>query len=740
VTKASFISVLTLALGVMLVASPAQQLQAQGQSEAQGPPETVLAMRHDKSKPLKDTPPTPAVSTRADFTVKKAPPAPRGGQADQADQVVQQFQTSALAAVPGIGFDGVGEGNPQFSFDVRYAPPDTTGEAGLTQYVQWVNTSFAVFDKATGTRLYGPAGGNTLWAGFGGDCEARNDGDPIVQYDQLADRWVMTQFSLRSGNYLQCVAISETSDALGAWHRYAFPYTEFPDYPKLSVWPDAYYITFNMFGVGGSGFTGGRVCAYDRAKMLNGLPATQICYQSTAYPSPLPSDLEGKVLPPAGSPNYVLSLVSSNTLRLYKFKPNFASPASSTFTGPTSIGVSSFTFPDLGVPQGGTTQTLDTLGDRLMYRLSYRNLGTREALVVNHTVMAGSVTGVRWYELSITGGSPSVRQQSTFAPPDGLYRWMGSAAMDKAGNIAVGYSSSSATQKPSIKFAGRESTAPLNTLSTDNTMHTGGGSQTSGLSRWGDYSTMALDPVDDCTFWFTSEYLQTNGSFNWSTRVGSFKFSSCSTDTEPPSPTFSLTATPSSRTITQGQSTTFAATVTALNGYTGGGTFSVDGLPAGATGAFSSSTFGGGSGTTTLNITTAANTPTGSSAVMITASDTSGAPVQTTMVTLVVNPVPVPDFTIAASPSSRTVKRGRSTTYAVTVTSSGGFTGSVDFSVGGCPANATCTFSPGSVAGGGSSTLTVATRSTTPRGTTNLVMTGTNSTKTRSVSVSLKVQ
>jgi hypothetical protein len=532
--------------------------------------------------------------------------------------------------------------------------------------------------------------------------------------------------------------VSQTSDALGAYHRYAFSYAEFPDYPKLAVWPDAYYITFNMFGANGTNFTGGRVCAYDRAKMLSGLPATQLCQQSTTFASPLVSDLEGKTLPPAGSPNYVLTRGSSTSLNLYKFKPNFAN-GTATWTGPTSIPVAAYTTASGGIPQSGTTQKLDTLGDRLMYRLAYRNLGTREALVVNHSVVAGTTVGVRWYELNITGGTPSVRQQSTYSP-DATYRWMGSAAMDHVGNIAIGFSASSATVRPSVRFAGRETADPLNTLSIENELHTGTGSQTTGLSRWGDYSTMAVDPVDDCTFWFTSEYLQTNGTFNWSTRVGSFKFSSCSGgDPEPPSPTFSLAATPSSRTITQGQSTSFGATVTAQNGYAGSGQFSVSGLPANAGGTFSPVTFTG-SGSTTLNITTASNTPTGSFPVTITASDNSGTPTQSTIVTLTVNAPAVADFTLGASPANRTVKGGKSGTYSVTVTPSGGFNENVSFSVGGCPANTSCTFSPGSVAGGGSSTLTIATGNSTPRGTFTLTITGTSASKTRSTSVSLKVQ
>ena len=737
--KPSSALVLTFAASALLATPPTGSLRAeerpQDQVQTVGPPEWVSALRHDTSRPLREMEPTPAVSNRRDYDVK---PAQEPALASQGDQVVQRFLTSPLAVTTGIAFDGVGEGNPQFSYNVNSAPPDTTGEAGLTQYVQWVNTAFAVFDKATGTKLYGPAGGNTLWTGFGGDCQTNNHGDPIVQYDQLANRWIMTQFSLSTGNYLQCVAVSQTSDALGAWHRYAFSYSQFPDYPKLAVWPDGYYITFNMFGATGASFTGGRVCAYDRAKMLDGLPATQICFQNTAYPSPLPSDLEGQTLPPAGTPNYVLTRGGSTSLNLWRFTANFASPASSTFTGPTPIAVSAYTTASARIPQPGTTQTLDTLGDRLMYRLGYRNFGTRESLTVNHSVVTGGVTGVRWYELDVTGGAPSVRQQSTYSP-DAAHRWMGSIGTDHLGNIAVGFTTSSSTVIPSVRFAGRETTDPLNTLSVENSLQMGGGSQTGGLSRWGDYSTMAIDPVDDCTFWYTSEFLKANGSFNWSTRVGSFKFSSCSTDPDP-DPNFTLAATPASRTIIAGANTTFDVSVAALNGYTGDGAFSVTGLPANSSGSFSPASYSGGNGASTLTITTAANTTTGTFPVTITATDTNGTPTQSTIVTLTVNPAPVVDFTISASPSNRVVKRGKSTSYAVNVTPLGGFNEAVTFSVAGCPSNTTCTFVPASVNGGGSSTLTVATTTSTPKATYTLVIIGTSASVTRNTSVTLKVQ
>ena len=730
--KASSAVIVFAASSLMFVSSAG--VGAQGQ--AVGRPEWAAASRHDTSRPLREMPPRPAVSTREDFEVKQERPAP---QAAQQDPAVQSIVVAPLAAVNGTSFDGVGEGNPQFQYNAMYAPPDTVGEAGLTQYVQWVNASFAIFDKNTGTRLYGPAGGNTIWSGFGGDCETRNDGDPIVQYDQLADRWIMTQFALRTGNYLQCVAVSQTSDATGAWFRYAFTYTEFPDYPKLAVWPSAYVITFNMFGANGSNFTGGRVCGYDRAKMLIGAPATQTCIQ-IPYASLLPADLEGKTLPPAGSPNYVLNR-GTNALNLWKFTPNFVTPTNTTLSGPTSIAVSPFTAACSSscISQPGTGQKLDVLGDRLMYRLSYRNLGTREALVVNHSVVAGSTVGIRWYELDITGGTPTVRQQSTFAPADSQNRWMGSAAMDQTGNIALGYTIGSSTTKPTIKFAGRDASDPPNTLSMDTTMQTGTGSQLANLSRWGDYSTMSVDPSDDCTFWYTSEYLQVDGTFNWSTRVASFKFASCG-PSQPPTPNFVLTASPASQTVTQGQSTTFGASVSPQNGYTGAGTYSVTGLPDGATGTFSPTNFSNGSGSSTLTVQTASNTPTGTYALNIVATDSTGNPVQSTTVTLNVNAAVAQDFSISASPGTRVIKRGDSGTFSVTVSATGGFNEAVTFSVSGV-SGITSSFAPASVTGNGSSTLTIGTSNpSTPKGTFTLTITGTSASKTRSTTVTLKVQ
>ena len=404
-----------------------------------------------------------------------------------------------------------------------------------------MNSAFAIFSK-TGTVLYGPADTNTLWSGFGGGCQTNNDGDATVKYDQAADRWIISQFSVSTSPYLQCVAVSTSGDPTGTYTRYAFQYNDFPDYPKLGIWPDAFYETFNLFNSAGTAFLGPEVCAYDRAAMLAGQTATQQCFVlDAAYGGLLPSDVDGATPPPAGSPNFILGL-DTNSLDLWKFHVDWANSASTTLAGPTSIPVDAFQLACGGsggvcVPQDGTTTELDTLGDRLMYRLAYRNFGDHESLVVTHAVTAGTSTGVRWYEIRDPNGSPTVYQQSTFAP-DSDHRWMSSAAMDHLGDLAVGYNVSSSTTNPSIRYAGRLASDPLNTLSQgETTLIAGTGSQTTytafppphtaPLTRWGDYSSMSIDPTDDCTFWYTTEYLTTDGSFNWHTRVGAFAFPDC---------------------------------------------------------------------------------------------------------------------------------------------------------------------------------------------------------------------
>ena len=449
------------------------------------------------------------------------------------------MQTSAgaqVATTSGLNIPGVGSGD--YGFSPNAAPPDTNVAVGATQVVQWVNESFAVFNKATGAIAPGfPKAGNTLWTGFGGGCEANNDGDPIVQYDKAANRWVLTQFSVTTTPYLQCVAVSTTSDATGTYNRYAFSYgtTQFPDYPKLGVWPDAYYISFNIFN-NGTTFAGAKVCAYDRTKMLTGAAATQQCFQlSTSYGGLLPSDLDGSTAPPTGSPNYFMNF-GSNSLNLWKFHVDFATPANSTLSSsPVNIPVAAFSSACGGgacISQPGTSTKLDSLSDRLMYRLAYRHFADgREALVVNHSVKVSGnkhsqVVGIRWYEIRNPQTTPTIFQQGTYSP-DGTSRWMGSIAMDKLGNIAMGYSASSGSVNPSIRYTGRVPTDPVGTMQAENSIFVGGGAQNGNLNRWGDYSALSVDPVDDCTFFYTTEFQKVTGSFNWSTRIASFKFPGC---------------------------------------------------------------------------------------------------------------------------------------------------------------------------------------------------------------------
>jgi len=391
-----------------------------------------------------------------------------------------------------------------------------------------------VFSK-TGALLKGPTAGNTLWSGFGGGCEINNDGDPIVQYDRFNDRWILTQFSVSTTPYLQCVAVSTSEDATGTYNRYSFAYAnQFPDYPKLGVWSDAYYISFNIFN-NGTMFTGSKLCAYDGAAMRAGTGATQQCFQlSTSFGGVLPADAEGATAPPAGAPAPFINF-GTNSLNLWRFHVDFVTPANTTLSGPTNIAVAAFT-PACGggtcIPQPNTRQQLDSLADRLMYRFAYRNFAAGEAAVVNQSVKASGnkrsqTTGIRWYELAnLTSGTPLVNQQGTFAP-DSNSRWMGSIAMDKVRDIALGYSVSSSSVFPSIAYTGRVPSDPLGTMQAENTLKAGGGSQLKSLSRWGDYSAMRIDPSDDCTFWYTTQYLKASGTFNWSTWIGSFKFSIC---------------------------------------------------------------------------------------------------------------------------------------------------------------------------------------------------------------------
>ena len=460
---------------------------------------------------------------------------PNSPVASGGDPVVQGASIAASTTVTsGLNLEGLGNGFSGFS--VNAAPPDINGAVGATQVVEWVNESFEVFDKATGAAVKGPIAGNQLFQALGTKhpCAVNNDGDPIAQYDKLNGRWILTQFSVTNGGsagFFQCVAVSQTSDATGAFNVYAFQQPNFNDYPKLGVWTTGYFVTFNIFT---QTFQGPRICALDGAAMRAGAAATQQCFQiANTFGSILPSDIDGTTAPPAGTDPYFVAF-GTNLLNVWRVHVDFANPANTTLTGPIQTAVASFSEACNGgscVPQPNTRQQLDSLGDRLMYRFAYRTFADgHQALVVNHSVDPGAqVAGVRWYELrpNTTTGGLSVFQQATFAPADGINRWMGSIAQDKVGNIVIGYSAANKSVFPSIRFAFRTATDALGTIGNETSIMAGTGSQLKSLNRWGDYTSLSVDPVDDCTFWYFNEYIATSGTFNWHTRIASFKLANC---------------------------------------------------------------------------------------------------------------------------------------------------------------------------------------------------------------------
>lgn len=545
--------ILTLIAFLTLCNAMLLPVSAQGQS-GDSLPTQAEERRAEASAPIHfDTSKRPL----RDAVPDKAQPTPRGGR-DFKPGRPQPVGDANAGGIDALAAKGVGlpsaVSSPKAATigtavdpNYRVAPPDTTGDIGPNHYVQWVNLRYSIYtltrdanNQITSFNLVSgfPKNGNLVWQGFGGACETMNDGDPIVQYDQFADRWVLTQFAVSSSPYTQCVAVSTTPDPTGTYHRYAYSYgTDFNDYPKMGVWRDGYYITYNMFRRGRT-FVGNRVCAFERDKMLIGATAQQICAQtSNSYHSLMPADIEGTTLPASGAANPLLSITTS-ALQYWKFSVNWAA-GTGTLTGPTAIsGAATFSRACGGgtcIPQPETSQQLDSLGDRLMYRLSYRHFGSHESLVVNHSVSSGGVSAIRWYELrnaagqTVSNATPIVHQQGTFAPstPTSAHRWMGSAAIDKTGGIAIGYNISSSTLKPSIRYAYRGPSDPLGTLGNETQALAGTGSQLTNLARWGDYSTISIDPVDGCTMVFTGEFIPSNGTFNWSTYIHSFKLSTC---------------------------------------------------------------------------------------------------------------------------------------------------------------------------------------------------------------------
>lgn len=457
-------------------------------------------------------------------------------------------------------------------------PPDTDGDVGPDHYFQVVNVRYAIYNK-NGVKLIGPSNNSTIFSGLPNNS---NDGDAIVLYDENADRWLFSQFSLPNypnGPFYENVAISQTNDPTGSWYRYQFTFSVMPDYPKLSVWNDGYYMTIRKFAAGSGAWIGPAAVAMDRAKMLAGDPtASMVMFDlPSSSEGPLSADCDSE-FPAAGAPCPVCYLTSS-TVKLYDFTVNWATPTASTFVNTATIPISMFGTMGSGntVTQKGTSQKLDAFSRRgIMFRMPYRKFSTHSSMLLNTTVNSGGVAAIRWMELRYINNSWSLYQEGTYAPGDGHHRWMGSIAMDVNGNIALGFSISSSNMFPSIRYTGRLNGDPLGEMTiAEKGIINGGGSQTNSDGRWGDYSAMAADPSEPGKFWYTQEYYSMTSNSNWKTRIASFSFSNA----------FSTVASASPNPVCMGDSTTLT-----VNAYGGSGsyTYNWSSIPAGFTSALQS--------------------------------------------------------------------------------------------------------------------------------------------------------
>ena len=496
------------------------------------------------SSPLSSAPPATAAPTTGERPLEiprhglpQGQPVPGGEHAS--DRAAQTNAAGVLDAQSKTNFGGIGSNG--------FIPPDPNIAVGETYIVEMVNSEIAIYDKSGVPQPGYPKTLGSFWTGLGSACG--NSGDPVVQYDRLATnkdgstgRWFVTQLQSLKSPYGECIAVSTSSDPGGTYNLYFYSFgSNLNDYPKFGVWPtatnDAYLGTYNMFN--GSNFVGAALCGYDREAMLSGASSpAQICTMiSTSAGGFLPSDLDGATPPLPGEPGYFLAYNASaqNSLTLYTMTLDFTSPASpsATLGSPVEIPVAAFS-PACGggicIPQPSTNRKLDSLGDRLMYRLAYWNFGpNQQSMVVNHSITSPSGTvAPRWYQLTKSGGqfnAASLAQSGTYAP-DSAYRWMGSIAMDQSGDILLGYSRSSSSLSPSIYVAGRVPGDAAGTLSQEIVVKAGGGSQT-GYNRWGDYTSMRIDPADDCTFWYVNEYLPQTSFGNWATFIGSHQISGC---------------------------------------------------------------------------------------------------------------------------------------------------------------------------------------------------------------------
>jgi len=463
---------------------------------------------------------------------------------------VEQRSQGSRPAVPLLAsFDGLGAGfsGPQGVASGRN-PSDNSLAVGPDYIVEIVNSRMAVYSKqgamfdTTGKVLYGAVPTNSLFQGFGGRCEAQNNGDAVVRYDQLAGRWffVMPLFRRDPANaqepYSMCYAVSMDADPLGPYYRYEFKRKLFPDYPRPAVWPDGYYVPTST----GDEVIQKHACVVDRAKMLRGLPATEQCIIVDGVNFLNNADLEGQTPPPAGAPNIVMAAggaqlkkqLEDDGIYAWKFHVDWETPANTKLSGPLKISVAPYQYLCGGqltncVPQPGTDRRLDAQGDKIMNRLVYRNVGGRQSIVATHSVnTAAGGGGVRWYEFRLDRkGDARLFQQGTYAP-DGFYRWMASIAMDRLGNIGVGYSFGGSPNFPGQRFAARLASDPKGLLTFQETVLVEGQASQTNAFRWEDYTTTAMDPSDDCTIWYVGDYVKA-GAASYTTRIGAFRLPGC---------------------------------------------------------------------------------------------------------------------------------------------------------------------------------------------------------------------
>lgn len=450
----------------------------------------------------------------------------------------------AHASFDGLGIGFTGAPSPQ---PLRN-PSDNALAVGPHHVFQIVNSRYAVFSKkgarydTTGSVLLGSAATNTIFQGLGGQCEARNNGDAVVKYDQLADRWLVVMPIFRrpandsTGPFSICYAVSVGPDPLGPYYKYEFLRPLFPDYPRLAVWPDGYYVGTST----GDDVIEKHACVVDRARMLRGLSATEQCVIVKDVNFLNPADLDGWGLPPAGAPNLIFAtggtqlkkIFNDDGIYYWSFHVDWDDPSKTKLTGPTKIAVAPYHYLCDGqltscVSQPDTTRSLDAQGDKLMNRVVYRRMGNVESIVALHSVNSSRQRGgVRWYEFRLDRArKPQLYQQGTYAP-DGFYRWMGSIGIDADGNIAMGYSFGGNPKYPGQRFAARLASDPPGTLGYRESILAEGEATQRNTLRWEDYTALAMDPSDDCTFWYVGDYIK-KGAASYSTRIGAFRVPTC---------------------------------------------------------------------------------------------------------------------------------------------------------------------------------------------------------------------